>query len=121
MQPSQQPNTLGYVSLILGLLSLALVCLFALVGLVEFIDSVTGIPPHGLLPVNRAYARQVIWSEGIAIAGIVSGVAALLKKESGALAAKVGLALNTLAARGFFPAAAGAVFSWVVGFLKPLV
>ncbi len=64
MQPSQQPNTLGYVSLILGLLSLALVCLFALVGLVEFIDSVTGIPPHGLLPVNRAYARQVIWVGG---------------------------------------------------------
>ena len=114
MQPSHQPNTLGYVSLVLGILSLALVCLFAVAGLVEFIDSVTGIPPHGILPVNRAYARQVIWSEGIAIAGIVSGVAALLKKESGTLAANVGLALNTLGARVFLPAAAGAVFDWVV-------
>ena len=37
MQPSQQPNTLGYVSLVLGILSLALVCLFAVAGLVEFI------------------------------------------------------------------------------------
>ncbi len=121
MQPSQQPNVLGYVSLIIGILSLALVCLFAIAGLVEFIDSVTGIPPHGILPVNRLYARQVIWSEGIAVAGIVSGVAALLKKERGNLAANVGLALNTLGARVFLPAAATAVYDWLVGLLERLI
>ncbi len=120
MQPSRQSNILGCVSLILGVLSLAFVCLFAIAGLVNYIEDPTGIGRHGLSPARRSFARLVTCGESIALAGVVCGVAALSKGKQGKYTGIIGLTLSVPSACLFLPAAAVVASSWLEDLLARL-
>src|SRR3990172_3404568 len=113
MQPSQQSNTLGNASLALGIASMAIAGLFTAVSLFALLTGRIDALEKSRA-INLSYALLSTCGEGIAIAGIVIGIAALFKKDRRKLTAIVGLALNTLGACLFLPATAAVVFNWVV-------
>lgn len=115
--PGSRRNTLGRLSLGLGLASAALVGVLTVAALwVVVTGRVEAVEQSRSL--NLGFALLAICGEAVALVGGAAGAAALFQKRRRRLAALVGLALSAASACLFFPAAATLLQNSLFGLIE---
>src|SRR5688572_21621451 len=112
--------TSSKLSLILGLVVIAIIILFTLVS-ITFIPTGNAAQLESSRNLNLAYTLLSLGRELIAIIGFLAGVYALIKRQSSGYQAALGVTLNLIGVVLFFPATLALLFNGFTGLLDNLV